>query len=111
MTRIEQEKQTITVMIKIYCKKKHKHKNGLCPECEDLNAFAYKRLDHCRHGENKTFCGNCPTQCYAPKYKQKVKAVMRFSGPWMLLYHPVLAIRHLTETIKQKKKLKKQNNN
>ena len=103
MTRIEQEKQVVTVMIGIYCKKKHKHKNGLCPDCEDLNAFAQKRLNNCRHGENKTFCSNCPTHCYAPKYKEKIKEVMRFSGPWMLLYHPVMAIKHLIEDIKQKK--------
>ena len=28
----------------------------------------------------------------------------RFSGPRMLLYHPVIAIRHLVETQRQKKK-------
>lgn len=104
MTRIEHEKKIVTVMIQIYCKKRHKHKKGLCPECEDLNAFAQKRLSHCKYGENKSFCSNCPTHCYAPKYKEKIKEVMRFSGPRMLFYHPIMAIKHLLEDLKQKKK-------
>ena len=36
MTRIEKEKQTINLMINIYCKKKHNHKNGLCEDCQEL---------------------------------------------------------------------------
>ena len=30
---------------------------------------------------------------------------MRFSGPRIVLYHPVVAFRHLSESRKQKKKL------
>ena len=94
MKRVEREKQIVTVMIGIYCHKKHQHK-GLCPECEELNNYAHKRLSYCRHGENKTFCSYCQTHCYAPKYREKIREVMRFSGPWMLLYHPIMAISHL----------------
>lgn len=97
MSRIEQEKKVVTAMIHIYCRKKHHSKNGLCEECTLLNDYAQKRLSHCRHGENKTFCASCKTQCYAPKYKEQIKVVMRFSGPWMLLYHPILAIKHVLE--------------
>ena len=28
-------------------------------------------------------------------YERKIKTVMRFSGPRMLFYHPIMAIRHL----------------
>ena len=103
MSRIESEKQIVTAMIKVYCHKKHQHKNSLCVECEDLNNYALKRLSYCRHGESKGFCSNCQTHCYAPQYKEKIKQVMRFSGPWMLLYYPIIAIRHLVEDIKYKK--------
>ena len=27
--------------------------------------------------------------------KDRIRKVMRFSGPGMLIYHPVMAIRHL----------------
>ena len=32
----------------------------------------------------------------------KIKEVMKFSGPRMLIYHPVIAIRHLIEDKKYK---------
>ena len=35
----------------------------------------------------------------------KIRAVMRFSGPRMILYHPVAAVRHVVETKREKKRL------
>lgn len=94
MSRIEHEKQVVTAMIGVYCRKKH-HSQTLCPECEALHAYAQKRLSCCKYGEEKSFCSACKTHCYAPQYKEKIKEVMRFSGPWMLLYHPIMAIKHV----------------
>jgi hypothetical protein len=37
-----------------------------------------------------------------------IRKVMRYAGPRMLLYHPVLAIKHAVITLKQKQELKKQ---
>ncbi|OON95625.1 MAG: hypothetical protein ATN36_08055 [Epulopiscium sp. Nele67-Bin005] len=99
MTRIEKEKHIIQVMIGLYCKKNHKdiskNEDKLCDECNQLLIYAQKRLDKCRHGEEKSFCSKCPTQCYNPKNKDKIKEVMKFSGPRMLFYEPVEVIKHL----------------
>lgn len=43
----------------------------------------------------KKNCNQCPNHCYAPDKREEIRAVMRFSGPRMLLVHPVAAIRHL----------------
>jgi predicted amidophosphoribosyltransferase len=91
---VQKEKETVTKMIYLYCKKKHHHEE-LCAECQDLKDYALKRLSLCRFGEDKTACSNCPVHCYKPEYRQKIKAVMRYSGPWMLVYHPVYAVKHL----------------
>lgn len=91
---IQKEKEMVTKMIELYCRKKH-HCDGLCEDCLDLKQYAYKRLSLCRFGEEKTACSNCSVHCYKPDYRQKMKAVMRFSGPWMLLYHPVYSVKHL----------------
>lgn len=95
MTKIEREKRTIELMIKIYCKKKHKNKE-LCDECRELLEYAHKRLSYCKFGEEKTTCGKCPIHCYKKDMKEKVKKVMRFSGPRLIIYNPVELIRHLT---------------
>jgi hypothetical protein len=46
---------------------------------------------------DKPTCKNCVVHCYAPKKKEAIKQVMRFSGPRMLWHSPWLAIRHLMD--------------
>lgn len=94
MTRIEREKKTIKLMIEIYCRKKHKHKDSLCDECTELLEYAHKRLSFCKFGENKSTCGKCPIHCYKKDMKAKIKDVMKFSGPRLIIYNPLELIRH-----------------
>ena len=53
--------------------------------------------------ETKTFCSACKVHCYKPEMREQIRTVMRWSGPRMLFVHPVLAIRHMKETMKAKK--------
>ena len=94
LSRIEEEKRVIAQMIHLYCQKKEGN-TELCPSCQALLDYAYARLEHCPFGENKTSCEKCPIHCYKPAMREKMREVMRFSGPRMLLYHPIAAIRHL----------------
>lgn len=103
----QREKETVSQMIAIYCKKKHGTKNGLCPECAELEAYARFRSDKCPFMETKTFCSNCKVHCYKPDMREKIKEVMRFAGPKMLLVNPVMAIRHVTESKREKRRLEK----
>lgn len=98
MGRIEKEKKTINTMINIYCSKKHGHKKGeLCSECGELLDYANKRLDFCKFGEEKKFCSKCPIHCYKKDMKIKIKDVMKFSGPRLLLHQPMEVIKHIFE--------------
>lgn len=92
--KLNTEFKTVSAMIEIYCKKNH-HTHSLCPECQTLMDYAEVRLDRCPYGENKPTCNTCPIHCYKPEPKEQMRLVMRFSGPRMLLKHPILAIRHL----------------
>lgn len=40
--------------------------------------------------------------------RQQIKKVMRFSGPRMIIYHPVMAVRHLIESKREKKRLERE---
>ncbi len=102
-TKREREKTMVSQMISLYCKKNHKTKNGLCPDCAALAEYARARSDKCPFMETKTFCSNCKVHCYKPEMREKIRAVMRFSGPRMLFHHPIAAIRHVIETKKEKK--------
>lgn len=100
----EYEKELVTDMITLYCRKNHKCKNGLCPECTALKEYATNRIEKCPFMESKTFCSSCKVHCYREDMREKIRIVMRFSGPRMLFYHPITAIHHLLETIKENKK-------
>jgi len=101
----EREKRTVSLMIQIYCQKKHNSGKDLCDECRKLNDYAISRSDHCPFMESKTFCSNCKVHCYKPEMREKIRKVMRFSGPRMIFYHPVMAVRHVIESKKEKKRL------
>ena len=95
MGRIDREKKTIKLMIDIYCRKKHGNNKGeLCEECAELLEYAHNRLSFCKFGENKSTCSRCPIHCYKKDMKEKVKEVMKFSGPRLIIYNPVELVRH-----------------
>lgn len=103
----QREKETVALMIRLYCRKKHGTKKNLCPDCEALLQYATLRSDKCPFMETKTFCSNCRVHCYKPEMREKIRLVMRFSGPRMIAYHPVMAIRHVIESKKEAKRLEK----
>lgn len=100
--RVDREKNTVEAMIRLYCKQQHQHSQSLCSDCQDLLTYAHKRVELCKFGENKTVCGDCPVHCYKKDMREKIQGVMRYSGPRMLLYHPLMAFQHLLDR-RQKK--------
>ncbi|MGQ9913037.1 MAG: nitrous oxide-stimulated promoter family protein [Thermogutta sp.] len=92
--RIRRERATISAMIRIYCQKNHASAKNLCEDCQALLDYSLCRLDRCIFGEEKPTCVHCPVHCYKPAMRERVRAVMRFSGPWMMFYHPILTVLH-----------------
>ena len=102
----QKEIEVVGLMIEKYCRGNHGSKKGeLCPECRKLLEYAKFRREKCPHGDNKPFCSNCKIHCYKPDMKERIRLVMRYSGPRMITDHPVIAMRHLFETKREKKKL------
>lgn len=106
-TKREREKRMVSQMIALYCRKKHHTRGDLCPQCAALDAYARMRSDLCPFMETKTFCSNCRVHCYRPDMRARIREVMRFCGPRMILHHPVTAIRHVVETRKEQRRLEK----
>jgi len=95
MSSIRYEKETVDKMIRLYCRKKHKTKNEhLCPDCEAIKNYALKRLDKCPFGDAKSSCNRCKVHCYNPEMRQRMREIMRFSGPRMLIYYPFDFVKH-----------------
>jgi len=98
MGKIETEKQTVAYMIGLYCKKKHKT-TSLCNTCEELKVYALERLTRCQYGDSKAACKNCTTHCYKVIMRQRIRDVMKFSGPRMIFYYPIDYVQHLFNKI------------
>lgn len=81
----------------------HSAKGSLCNECSELLVYAQKKLEYCPFSNDKPACNKCPIHCYRRDMREKVKEVMRFSGPKMLFRHSFLAVMHLID--KRKKPL------
>ena len=101
----EREKRIVSEMIALYCHRKHGTRGCICGDCAALNAYAETRSDKCPFMETKTFCSNCRVHCYKADMRQKICEVMRFSGPRMILHHPVMAVRHVIESKREKRRM------
>jgi hypothetical protein len=95
--RLARERRTISVMIGMYCRAHHQPVSGLCPACAELEAYALLRIEKCPFGWRKPTCAKCPIHCYKPEMRERVRQVMRYAGPRMLLRHPLLAALHLLD--------------
>ena len=96
MTRAEREKQVVGQMIAVYCRRRHKPAGGTpCDDCRRLTEYACRRIERCPKGEAKSSCRKCEIHCYDAESRARIRAVMRYAGPRMLLINPIAAIRHL----------------
>ncbi|MFT3752126.1 MAG: nitrous oxide-stimulated promoter family protein [Paludibacter sp.] len=98
MKKIESEKRTVEYMIALYCRKNHGGEK-LCEDCDRMRLYAFDRLGKCQFGEEKPACKLCEVHCYKPEMRQKIREIMRYSGPRMVIYYPIDFVRHILKFI------------
>jgi hypothetical protein len=96
-SRLARESTTIQAMIGLYCHDNHHTSDQLCPECLGITVYARERLEKCPFGAEKPTCAKCKIHCYRPEMRAKIRRIMGYAGPRMLLHHPVLSILHLID--------------
>lgn len=97
-SRLLREQKTLETMVKMYCRSHHQ-RNELCVNCGALLEYAILKLTRCSFGTRKPICSKCPVHCYKHEMRSQVQHVMRYSGARMLVAHPLLAIRHLMDSV------------
>jgi hypothetical protein len=65
----------------------------LCQDCDKLLNHGITKLMLCPY-DPKPRCKTCPTHCYAPGYREKVRQVMRFSGMYSIKHGRLDLIRY-----------------
>jgi hypothetical protein len=99
--RMGREARTVEAMIRLYCREVHGSTAELCAACAELRTYARQRLQKCPFQEGKTTCARCPVHCYKPQMRERIRTVMRYAGPRMLLRHPILAMLHLADGLRK----------
>jgi len=94
MRKIDSEKRTVEYMIALYCRKNHGGKE-LCAGCDQMRVYAFARLARCQFGDDKPDCKSCKVHCYRPEMREKIRKIMRYSGPRMIIYYPIDYVKHL----------------
>lgn len=103
LDQIGEKKSTDLMVLRdfvlIFCREKHKARNDndfflkdvelgnilgqwntmLCRDCYKLLGHGIAKLHLCPY-DPKPMCKKCPTHCYAPGYRQRIREVMRFSS-------------------------------
>ena len=93
--RMRSERKVLETMVSMYCRGNH-GTDGMCPECRELTEYAFSRLDECPYRkESPSACKGCPTPCYDEEMRQRIRQVMRYSGPRMMFTHPIMTIGHM----------------
>ena len=97
------EADVMTEMIALYCRgHRHAHRTSttdsvpaLCPDCRRLLRYARERIIRCPRMDVKSFCSACPIHCYSTDMRARIREVMRYSGPRMLLHRPFMTLHHI----------------
>jgi len=97
--RVMREQRTIKVMIEMYCRGHHHGDGALCTECRALLTYAMQRIEKCPFLAHKPVCAKCPIHCYKARMKEQLIKVMRYSGPRMVMHHPILALFHVIDQV------------
>ncbi|MBN1629087.1 MAG: nitrous oxide-stimulated promoter family protein [Thermoleophilia bacterium] len=95
--RLRREQRTLEVMIRMYCAARHGGAATLCDQCAELLVYAGQRIERCRFGNDKPTCARCTVHCFRADMRERIREVMRYSGPRMTSRHPYLAISHLLD--------------
>ena len=78
------DEKVLRRFIAVYCMAHHgKDRESLCPPCHALLEYALERLRRCPY-DPKPRCKACPTHCYKPEYRARIREVMRFSGTYFV---------------------------
>ncbi|WP_422484557.1 nitrous oxide-stimulated promoter family protein [Gudongella sp. DL1XJH-153] len=98
--KIQREKEIVSLMIDLYYKG---NSNSFTKtQYLELTDYCLSKVDNCPFIEKKTFCSSCSVHCYDEKHRGMIKAVMKYSAPRMILYHPLLMLRHTILSLNNK---------
>ena len=103
--RKEREIVTVKTMIRMYCRAHHHPEGEMCESCAKVFSYASMKYHRCLFGADKPVCTVCPVHCYNREMREQIRRIMRYSGPRMVLRHPLMALDHLLLERRSKRRM------
>ena len=103
LDQLEKDRATVEAIGRIYCKRYHreasKDVSGLCESCRRAVDLTVDRAQACpnNHEEN---CEDCAIKCQRGDDQKRIKEIMRYSAPRMLVRHPLMTIEYLRKKLR-----------
>ena len=75
----EREKEVVSLMISLYCRKKHGSRKGeLCQKCRELNDYARCAATNAPSWNRRPSAYQLRVHCYKPQMREEIRKVMKF---------------------------------
>ncbi|MEE8352984.1 MAG: nitrous oxide-stimulated promoter family protein [Dehalococcoidales bacterium] len=101
--KIEKDLRVLFDFVEIFCRENHRDEPRepfaaddanlraalgdrdpvVCADCRKLLQHGISKRIQCPY-DPKPMCKKCPTHCYAPGYRERMRQVMRFSGLYLV---------------------------
>lgn len=91
----QKEMESMRLILDIY-EKGHPEERE---EIEAIRKYSMERIQKCPKMATKTYCSNCEIHCYRAEFREKVRKIMRYAGPRLLLKKPSFVIDHALKRI------------
>lgn len=93
---VEKRKKILSAMFDIYIKKHPEEVKSV----DSLKSYAFQRIEKCPNKGKNIYCSSCTIHCFPEYERAHMKKIMRFAGPRMMIYHPLMALDHAFASIK-----------
>ena len=104
--RIDKDRRTLEAMARIYCRAHHDGEQdaaGLCPTCRETVDATLARTVACPFGHELN-CQDCEIHCQHGDAQARIKEIMAYAAPRMLLRHPLMTAEYLRKKLNSRRK-------
>ena len=94
---LEKDRKTLEAIGRIYCQAHHEGPRdaaGLCPSCRGTVDDTLARTTSCPYGHQAN-CQDCDIHCQRGEARDRIREIMRYAAPRMLLRHPLMTLDYL----------------
>jgi hypothetical protein len=95
--RLRRDLRVIDVMVRLWCRGVHQPRGESSAACAELLAYARTKLLRCPFAADRPSCSRCAVHCYRKDMRERIRAVMRYAGPRILVREPVMALRYFAD--------------